>query len=275
VACGILLATGIYTSTARQSTPPLLRETMQTLLIVLMLCCVAQAVSAHTVQLVTGNDYPPFTDETLQARGMITEIVELAFREVGYQADITFRPWKRGYEETKKGLFVGTFPYIKTEERLRDFHFSLPINTAYTRVFVKKDSPFTKLEDLKGKRICVPLGYGITSAIDNMLTHESIKQEGNPINLESCLRMMLSGRKDFFIINEIHGWMTIQNTFHTKEYFRTLDAVFEEISHHLIISKTYPDGEKILEQFNKGIERLKQKSVLNEIINKHLKEILN
>jgi polar amino acid transport system substrate-binding protein len=248
---------------------------MQTLMIVLMLCCFTKAVSAYTVHLVTGNDYPPFTDETLQARGMITEIVELAFREVGYQAAITFRPWKRGYEETKKGIFVGTFPYIKTEERLKDFYFSQPINTVYTRIFVTKDSPFTKLEDLKGKRICVPLGYGITMAIDNMLAYESTRQEGNPVNLESCLRMMLSGRKDFFIINEMHGWMTIQNTFHTKEYFRTLDTVFEEVSHHLIVSKTYPDGEKILEQFNKGLEKLKKNSNLNKIINRHLKDILN
>lgn len=248
---------------------------MQTLIVVLMLCCFTKAVSAYTIRLVTGNDYPPFTDETLQARGMITEIVELAFREVGYQAVITFRPWKRGYEETKKGIFVGTFPYIKTEERLKDFYFSQPINTMYTRIFVTKDSLFTKLDDLKGKRICVPLGYGITKAIDDMLAHESVRQEGNPVNLESCLRMILSGRKDFFIINEIHGWMTIQNTFHNKEYFRTLDTVFEEVSHHLIISKTYPDGEKILEKFNKGLEQLKQKNILSSVTKKHLKEILN
>jgi polar amino acid transport system substrate-binding protein len=248
---------------------------MQTLIIVLMLCCFAKTVSAYTVHLVTGNDYPPFTDETLQARGMITEIVELAFREVGYQAAITFRPWKRGYEETKKGIFVGTFPYIKTEERLKDFYFSQPINAVYTRIFVTKNSSITKLEDLQGKRICVPLGYGITKTIDNMLIRESIKQEGNPTNLESCLRMMLSGRKDFFIINEINGWITIKNIFHTKEHFRTLDTVFEEVSHHLIISKRYPDGEKILNLFNKGLEQLKQKNILSGVIEKHLKDILN
>jgi ABC-type amino acid transport substrate-binding protein len=83
--------------------------------------------------------------------------------------------------------------------------------------------------------------------------------------------MIRSRRKDFFIINEINGWMMIQKTFHTKAYFRTLDNVFEEETHHLIVSKSYPGGKKVIADFNKGLAKLKAKGLLAKIINRHLK----
>jgi polar amino acid transport system substrate-binding protein len=193
---------------------------------------------------------------------------------MGYQATVTFRPWKRGYEETKKGVFVGTFPYIKTEERLQEFLYSQPITTVYTRIFVTKESSIKRLEDLSGQRICIPLGYGVSKEFDELLRHNDFKHEINPVDLEGCLRMMLSGRKDFFIINEINGWTTIQNTFHTKEQFRALDTIFEEETHHLIVPKAHPDAEKVLEIFNKGLASMRHKGVLQEIIGKHLHGIL-
>ena len=246
---------------------------MKTGLSYLILCCMIAAASSETIHVVTGNNYPPFTDENLPKGGMITEIVDLVFKKVGYQAHIVFRPWKRGYEETKKGVFVATFPHIKTEERLRDFHFSQPINTVYTRVFVVKDSPIRKLQDLTGRRICVPLGYGVSERVD-----ETFKQELNagatPVDLAGCLRMMLSGRKDFFIINEINGWATVRKTFNTTEHFRTLDVIFKEETHHLIVSKTSADGKRVLHAFDRGLNQLREDGTLQMIINRHLKDIL-
>jgi hypothetical protein len=83
--------------------------------------------------------------------------------------------------------------------------------------------------------------------------------------------MIRSGRKDFFIINEINGWMMIQKTFHTKKYFRTLDHGFEQETHHLIVSKSYPDGDKVIADFNQGLQRLKEEGLLAAIIDRHLK----
>jgi polar amino acid transport system substrate-binding protein len=139
---------------------------------------------------------------------------------------------------------------------------------------VTKESSIKRIEDLPGQRICIPLGYGVSREFEEMLRTNAVKHEVNPVDLEGCLRMMLSGRKDFFIINEINGWMTIQNTFHTKEQFRALDTIFEEESHHLIVPKTHPDAQKVLEIFNKGLESLRRKGVLEEIVSKHLQGIL-
>jgi ABC-type amino acid transport substrate-binding protein len=85
---------------------------------------------------------------------------------------------------------------------------------------------------------------------------------------------MLSGRKDFFIINEINGWTTIRETFNTTENFRTLDAVFNEETQHLIVSKTTADGERILKAFDRGLTQMKEDGTLQMIISRHLKDIL-
>ena len=247
---------------------------MRFVLLALIFCCVVSLAAAKTIPLVTGNDYAPFTDESLPQGGMVTEIVARAFQQMGYEPSIVFRPWKRGYEETKKGLFAATFPYIKTAERLQDFYYSEPINTVYTRIFVVKDSPIKQLEDLRGRRICVPLGYGVSKSLETILEKDTMNQEENPVDLSGCLKMMMLDRKDFFIINEINGWITIQKTFHTKENFRTLEPVFEEETHHLIFSKDYPDAESILKQFNQAIDTLRQQGTLQHIIDQHLKEIL-
>jgi polar amino acid transport system substrate-binding protein len=253
----------------------ILRENMKLYGIVLILCGLSAAGFAETIQIVTGNGYYPFADEALPQGGMSTEIITRAFREVGYQPEIIFRPWKRGYEETRKGLFAATFPYIKTEERLQDFYYSDPIDSVYTRVFVRKDSSIQTLEDLEGKRICVPLGYGVAKKFESLIKTNKLRREGNPVELVHCLKMLQSSRKDFFVINEITAWITIQNTFHTRAYFRALDAVVAEESHHLMISKTYPDGEKILQRFNTGLKRLKDKNILPAVRGRHLKGILN
>ncbi len=242
---------------------------MKTYFLTFILCLFATLAVARTIELVTGNGYQPFTDESLPQGGMITEIVELAFQNVRYRPSVVFRPWKRGYEETKQGIFAGTFPHIKSEERLKDFYFSNPIDTVYIRVFVAKDSPIQKMEDLRDKRICIPLGYEVSKRLGDTINYNLNQQEGRPIDLSGCLHMIQSGRKDFFIINEMHGWMTIQKIFHTKAkaYFRTLksEKSTEKETHHLIVSKTHPDGKRIISDFNKGLKNIKEEGILEKI----------
>ncbi len=248
---------------------------MKSFLVVLALYCLTSIAAADVIRLVTGNDYQPYTDESLPKRGMVTEIVELAFQAMGYESHIVFRPWKRGYLQTKAGDFVGTFPYIKSEERLRDFYFSDPIHTMYIRIFVAKDSPIHRVSDLNNKRLCVPLGYAVSKHLSQLVQLNTDKKDVNPTDLVGCLRMIQAGRKDFFVINEINGWTTIQQTFNTKKHFRTLNILPEEETHHLIISKTYPGGKKIVSIFNQGLEKLRAKGILDRIINRHIEEVHN
>ena len=245
------------------------------ILVPLLLLYTVAIATAEPLPLVTGNNYPPFTDESLPQRGMMTEIVKLAFEKSGYETAIVFRPWKRGYEETKQGKFAGTFPYIKTEERVNDFYYSDSIHITYTRIFVTQNAPIQTSQDLQGKRICIPLGYAVNKELAKLLADKAIRRQANPVNLQGCLKMMLSGRKDFFVINEINGWMTIQNAYQSKAKFRTLDKIFHQESHYFIVPKSYPNGKDILSHFNRGLKKLRDEGILDDIVSRHLQGILN
>jgi polar amino acid transport system substrate-binding protein len=88
---------------------------------------------------VTG-EYPPFSGETLLNRGLATEIIETAFKELGWPYEIEFKPWERGYQETEEGLYFATFPYEPSGGR-ENFTFSQPLYPVNYKFFVTADSP--------------------------------------------------------------------------------------------------------------------------------------
>ncbi len=55
--------------------------------------------------IIAASDWAPYTSPDLQNDGFFTEIAVTAFRSVGYTPKIKFVPWKRGVEETKKGVY--------------------------------------------------------------------------------------------------------------------------------------------------------------------------
>ena len=49
------------------------------------------------LRLVTGNDYKPFTDESLPEGGLANEIVKRSYDQIGVKYSIEWKPWKRGF----------------------------------------------------------------------------------------------------------------------------------------------------------------------------------
>ncbi|OPH11761.1 amino acid ABC transporter substrate-binding protein, partial [Azospirillum brasilense] len=72
------------------------------LLAMLLLLAVFGPVRAapldSALDLVTGNDFAPFTGEDLSEGGLLTDIVRRAFDEVGLRYGVRFMPWRRGYD---------------------------------------------------------------------------------------------------------------------------------------------------------------------------------
>lgn len=226
------------------------------------------AIAAEPIKLVTGA-FIPFSGEAVMKSGMSTEIITRAFAEVGYTIKVDFMPWKRGYRDTLQHKYFGTFPYVKNEEREKLFLYSQPTYTARVFFFVRNNFKikYTKDEDLKGLTTCVPLGYS-TKEIERFIKKGLITVQ-SPLTDESCFRMLEKGRVQLFSINEITGWRVIRKIYGDTKGFRTLGDPLIDNSYHLIIPKSYPNGKKMIEQFNQGLDKVKQRD-LTEIINRHL-----
>jgi len=224
---------------------------------------------AKDYKLTTGDDQPPYTGRDLPHRGMLTEIIEVVFKEMGDNCTIEFLPWKRGYDGVKRGLYSGTFPYIKNDERLKDFYYSDPIYNGKVQIFVRKESQlgYRSEGDLKGLTICLPLGYSVNKTILPLLKHKEIHQI-NPKTMESCFKLIELDRADFIVTNEIQAKYTLQKISGLKK-IKKLGKTLDEFNYHFIVSKANPDGANLILAFNQALNRVKEKGLFDEIIQRH------
>ncbi len=228
------------------------------------------AEGEETLYLVTG-DYAPFSGQTLPQGGMTTEITTQAFREMGYEAHIDFEPWKRGYINTGKLLYFGTFPYVKDSNREKDFLFSHPLYTIKVNFFVRSDfnKTFSKKQDLKGLKTCLPVGYS-SREIQDLIDEEIISITMRPSNDAACFRALEKNRVDLYAINFITGWQIIKNTFGRIDGFKNIGEPLMPAHYHLIVSKQHPKGQALLNVFNEGLTRLKHNGLYQDILERHL-----
>lgn len=226
--------------------------------------------AGQSVRLVTGNDYKPFTDQTLPQGGMITEIVDQVFQKMGHQAEIEFHSWNRGYNMSEKGAFLGTFPYVKTPERMESFYFSDPIYIITTLFFTRNDADvsFVHPRDLKGLTVCKPLGYHLRDIQDFL--DEGLIVVRRPNTMESCFRMLRRGRVSLVPINEHVGWEVARQIADGEDIFRVLEKPLLETGLHFIVTRKNPQAQNIVERFNAILGQMRDESSLDAIIARHI-----
>ena len=148
---------------------------------------------AEVLNLTTGNQFVPFTDMTLPRGGMVTALIEEAFTATGTKIEIKFLPWKRGYRQTLQGDFVGTFPHVKNEQRLKEMAYSNVVYTTKSIWLVRSEENYDikTLSDFSGKNLtmCSPFGWSSSPQIESMITAGTLKRQ-TPKKLSSCFPML-------------------------------------------------------------------------------------
>ena len=132
------------------------------------------------INLLTADDYRPFTDRALPEGGMITDIIDNAFKSIN-EADggLDYRiSWVNDWSAHLNPLLADKvfdmgFPWLQpdcgnydqldkpAQFRCDNFFFSKPVFEILVVFFTLKDSQFQFASDQEviGKRICRPVGY--------------------------------------------------------------------------------------------------------------------
>lgn len=211
------------------------------------------------LRLVTGPHYAPYAADYLPHKGLapflITRILETDERTV----TVDIRPWKRAYRETLEGQYDGILPYVETSERRQDFLFSDSIFKADAFAYVRADSELNarSLEGLKGLTYCNPVGFTDENALEEMRSNGYITRV-TPANLKSCFNMLKAGRVDF-----------VKTNHHVADYFigannlsanaiKRLPFVVEVMSLHLMVPKSRPGAEELINEFNQRFRTMQQ-----------------
>ena len=227
----------------------------------------------NEVVLTTG-DWPPYVLETGPDKGPMADIVIAAFKEAGVTAKIVFYPWKRTEDEVRQGNAFAAFPYSLTPERQKEFDFSDPLYTVKAKFFFNKKyhpdgMPFEDLADLKNYKIGGLLGSWYESAF---------KEAGLQIEFVSSpdqnVEKLARGRIDLMIEEENSVWQLIRNLYPDEvDQFATLEkpleqpGVINDLS--LMVSRSYPNSAKLLEQFNVGLAAIRANGTYTQILEKY------
>lgn len=253
--------------------PPLRLETLAlvvTLVAAALLAGLAPGRAAEPLALATGDDYKPFTDQSLPNGGLATELVLAVLDHAGLDSTVQWVPWKRAETGTAEGLYTATFPYFKTEERATVFYYSDPIYAIEARLFAPQDAPDAAgVSDLVGRTICVPLGYAVATSLEEAVGDDRIKRDMPP-DMSNCFQKLAAGRVDLVEASAIQGWDLVDSLGLGRESFKLLSFVPATNSLHFIVSRNHPDGSAVIEAFNKGLAALRADGTYDTIVARHL-----
>ncbi|WP_417846650.1 hypothetical protein [Thalassospira povalilytica] len=154
-------------------------------------------------------EWPPMISETLPDFGKHAKRFQTIFNAMGFEVRFIFVPWQRAYEQTRQGIYVATFPWLRTVERRDAFHIPrYPIAQAHQKGFYKK-SRFPEGIDINALRDVVGLGLrpvGIASYwYEQEFRRLGIEADivNNP---ESAWRFLHADRADILFEEEAVGW---------------------------------------------------------------------
>jgi len=226
------------------------------------------------VKIVSGPHYPPFAAEHLPQHGLGPFLVSKIFEASGKTVLSDFRPWKRAYRETLQLRYDAVLPYTETPHRKQDFLFSEPVFKVHGFIFVRSDSPINaqSLSDLKGMKYCNPLGFADGRPIERM-EMEGHLHRFSPSTLENCFKMLMAGRVDFIKTNPHVAQYMSSNHGLSKQHIRALPFLVETASLHVIVPRNHPNGESLIEAFNRSYNLMKETGQYEELAQDYLENV--
>lgn len=241
-------------------------------------------VAKAEMNLLTGSDYPPFTDRNWPGDGMFTELVNAALENSPYPVPyaVTWEDdWSTHLFPKLDGKeFDMGFPWLRPDcvadpenERCKNFHFSDPVFELLILLFTRTDNAFAfeSDADIAGKTLCRPAGY-FTHDLDRAGREWIKKGVIKLVQAESpdaCFEALMRGEVDAVTINEFLGKSKIRDLGLTGAV-QALNRPLSIEGLHVIISKKHWRGTTHLYRFNAGLQELKKSKRYDEIISRHL-----
>jgi polar amino acid transport system substrate-binding protein len=239
------------------------------------------------IRFVTGSDYAPFTDESLEEGGMFTELVKKSMlrSDESREYSIDFvNDWGSHLSTLLPyNAFDLGFPWFKPDcskidklsdamrKRCLDFNFSNPFYEVVIGFFTKDGSPYAeakKPQDIFGARLCRPEGYFTFDLEQEDLISPNITYN-TPVQVSACFEGLQDGTYDIVTINVLIAEEEIAKLDSPDDYIE-LEQLATIQTLHVISPKTNPFGRTYLALLNKGLGDLSESGEWFSIVSRHL-----
>ncbi len=223
------------------------------------------AVNGEKVIEVRGHfNYPPYEyfDETGNPIGFDVDIIREVARLMDLNINIELGTW----EDVATALETGSIDVLMgvyyTPERDKIYDFSIPYETVTYSLFVRKDSPISRLDDLPGKSIVLVSG-GIST---DFVAAQNLSLKINQVNsANDALRLLSAGMYDCTIIPKNMGQFAIDHN-----GFTNVKAVGPLLLPRNLGFAVSEGNEELLVKLNKGIRLIKNSNQFERLHQKWL-----
>lgn len=215
-----------------------------------------------------GGDYsfPPyvFNDEKDIPKGYYVELTQAIAEVMGFDVEFRLGKWAKVSEWLDRGEIDVVQGMSYTKDSGKKYEFSMPIAETWRTYFVRKDSQFKEVIDLKNAQIVIQTGD---------IANDYLKQigfEGTKFytpNQEEALALLASGKFDTAIVNLRHGLLVKKR--HKLSNIVMLGEPFAPRYPSYAVKKS---NSALLSDFNTGLMILKESGKFDEIHKKWLKE---
>jgi len=217
---------------------------------------------AQAVELVTGNNYFPYTDERLPEGGLATVLVKAIMARMEVQANITYLPWEEGYAATLSGRFLATYPYIRTDRREAEFLYSDELFAVRPHIFFnfQRAPGLTQPSEMAGRSLCLPAGWEVDSYLKEV--HASGRMSVVPAtNVVGCFKLLYDGKVDAVSIDRRLGTAAAR-AISNSTWFKVRRLTIDSSPNYLIIPKSLPGAQDWINRFNAAKAELRAEGTI-------------
>lgn len=218
-------------------------------------------INAQNNITISNGEWPPFFSKDLKHNGVTSHVIQKAFNSQDVEVQYKWYPWKRAYHLTKNGDIDASVAWSKTKEREKHFLFSDIVIEGNVVFFHLKSNNFSwnDIYDLRSVKIGSITGYEYANKLDRLKTIENAKVY-DVINEIKLFELLLNKRYDVVLMNVDAGY-GILNKYFSKEKINLVTfhkKAFHKEQLRVLFNKKNINNKKFLEEFNKGLKKLKE-----------------
>ena len=237
--------------------------------LLLTLAVTLPVAQARDISMLTV-EWAPHYGAELPENGLTTAIVKAAFRAVGHTSDVDFIPWARALKEVEEGKADVVMGAYHNKEREQIYHFSDPIYFLELGLIARPGLGVSKYESL---RDLTPYSIGISRGFANSEEFDAAnylnKQAATFPNLN--IRKLFRGRIDMAVMNfDLFRYEAKKEGFCISDV-EFMEPPLETHGLYLMASRNIPDGEKIMQDFNRGLDTIRKNGEFDRIVGRFRK----
>ncbi len=216
------------------------------------------------IRLTTVN-WEPFYDEGIEQQGFITALTREAFERAGYDTEVDFVPWARAMYDVEQGVRHVLLGAYYTEERAETFIASDRLYTTRVGLVALEDlgrDSYDSLRDLSDYDIGYGRGWATSEEFDQADYLNRIPEDDNVLNV----RKLYADRIDMIAMNFDRFMAITREEGVDPDEAVFLDPPLQESGLYLMVSRAIPNGEELVEEFNRALAEMRQDGTYDEIL---------